>query len=50
MSKLNKYQILQLKQLWQNGSSARIRKRAHGILLSSKGYNIDDIADILEVH
>jgi len=50
VSKLNKNQIQQLKELWQNGSSVRIRKRAHGILLSSKGYRIDDIADILDVH
>jgi transposase len=50
VSKLNKDKILQLKQLWKNGSQARIRKRAHGIILSSKGYKIDDIADILEVH
>ena len=26
------------------------QRRAHGILLSSKGYSIDEIADILEVH
>jgi hypothetical protein len=50
VSKLNKDQIQQLKQLWLNGSSARVCKRAHGILLSSKKYSIDDIADILEVH
>jgi hypothetical protein len=36
VSKLNKDQIQQLKQLWLNGSSARVCKRAHGILLSSK--------------
>jgi len=28
----------------------RVRKRAQGILLSSKRYSIDKIADILEVH
>ncbi len=49
VSKLNKIQIKQLKQLWQNGHSTRVRQRAHGILLSSKRYSIDDIADILEV-
>lgn len=48
--KLNEDQIQQLKQLWQTGSSTRIRQRAHSILLSSKGYSIDEIVDILEVH
>ncbi len=48
--KLTKDQLQLLKELWQNGSSVKIRKRAHGIILSSKGYNIDDIADILDVH
>ena len=50
VSSLNSAQILQLKQLWQKNSSARIRQRAHGILLSSKGYSIDQIANILEAH
>lgn len=50
VSELNKDQVLQLKQLWQNGPSARIRKRSHGILLSSKGYKIDDMEEFLEVH
>lgn len=48
--KLNADQIQQLKQLWPTGSSTRIRQRAHSILLSSKGYSIDEIVDILEVH
>ena len=47
--KLKDEQIQQLKQLWPTGSSTRIRQRAHGILLSSKGYSIDEIANILEV-
>jgi len=50
VSKLKKDQIILLLQLWQNGYSIRIRNRAHGILLSSKGYNIDEISDILDVH
>ena len=39
-----------LKQLRANSPSAQIRKRAHGILLSSKKYSIDNIANILDVH
>ena len=48
--KLNQDQIQQLKPLWQTGSSTRIRQRALGVWLSSKGYSIDEITDILEVH
>jgi len=39
-----------LKQLNQRHPLNRVRKRAQGILLSSKRYSIDKIADILEVH
>ena len=39
-----------LKQINQTHPLDRARKRAHGILLSSKGYSIDKIADILDFH
>ena len=39
-----------LKQFNQRHPLDRVRKRAHGILLSSKRYSIDEIADILDVH
>lgn len=45
---LNGNQTL-LKDLKKNGCSARIRMRAHAILLSSRRYSIDEIADIFEV-
>jgi len=39
-----------LKQLNQRHPLNRVRKRAQGILLSSKRYSIDKIADILSTH
>jgi len=50
VSKLNQEQIQQLKHMWKTAQDARVRNRAHGIILSSKGYSIDDIVDILDVH
>jgi transposase len=36
--------------LLKNGKTFRLRMRAHAILLSSKKYSIDAIADIYNVH
>lgn len=47
---LNDENINTVINIMNNNSSARVRKRAHGILLSSKGYGIDEIANILDFH
>jgi transposase len=38
-----------LKKIWKTSSSSRERDRAQCILLSSKGYQIDQLAGIFEV-
>jgi len=38
----------ELKQLMKSSSSFRVRQRAHAILLSAKGYSIDQLADIFD--
>jgi len=38
-----------LREFSRNHASARIRQRAHAVLLSDKGYKIDRIADIFDV-
>lgn len=38
----------ELRRLHQESSSRRVRWRAHAVLLSAKGYSIDQIADIYE--
>ncbi|NJL59601.1 MAG: helix-turn-helix domain-containing protein [Desulfobacteraceae bacterium] len=43
---LNDEQISHLKELMKESDSARVRMRAHSILLSAEGYSIDEIADI----
>ena len=48
--KLRKEEEETLKHLWENSPSVQIRKRAHGILLSSEKYSIDDISNILACH
>ncbi|MGI9176071.1 MAG: helix-turn-helix domain-containing protein [Rhodothermales bacterium] len=39
----------QLRLLMHTSPNARVRQRAHAVLLSSKRYRIDQIADIFEV-
>ena len=46
VSPLDVDQINELKSLMKNSPKPRIRKRAHGILLSSEGFPIDEIAKI----
>lgn len=46
VSPLNEDQIGQLNDLIKNSGSARVRMRAHSVLLSSEGYGIDEIAHI----
>lgn len=48
VSPLNDGQLIQLNDLMKNSRSARVRMRAHGILLSSEGYSIDEIAHIYQ--
>lgn len=50
VSALSAAQIAQLKDLHRNGSTTRVRFRAHSILLSQRGYTINQIAAIYEVH
>lgn len=50
VSPLDKEQTVSLKYITANGSSARVRMRAQSILLSSKGYSIDETADIADVY
>jgi len=44
---LNEEQIGQLNDLMITSESARVRKRAHSILLSSEGFGIDHISCII---
>jgi transposase len=48
VSPLSKEQLSNLKELMKTSDSARVRTRAHRILLSSEGYSIDEIADIYQ--
>lgn len=43
-------QIKRLQQLMASDPCRRVRHRAHGILLSSQGRSIDEIAQIYQVH
>jgi len=47
---LDDEQVETLNNMMNNDSSARTRKQAHGILLSSKGYGTDAISDISDFH
>lgn len=46
---LNLEQQQDLKQLHRDGCSHRMRQRAHAVLLSAKGYSLDQAADVLGV-
>ncbi len=50
VSSLDDLQTQSLKNIIKNDKSARARMRAHAILLSSKGFSIDDIAFIIDAH
>jgi len=47
---LNEQEIELLEHLKESTPSKGVRKRARSLLLSSKGYHIDKIANILDVH
>ncbi len=47
---LNNSQIQSLKNLHKNNQSARVRMRAHSILLNSKLFTVNEIAKIYSVH
>ena len=47
---LNNIQIQSLKNLHKNHPSARVRMRAHSILLNSKSFNINEISVIYNVN
>ena len=50
VSPLNEQQINNLRALVKNSDKPRIRQRAHAILLSSKAFTLNEIANILEVN
>ena len=47
---LNKNQIQSLEHLLRNHLSARVRMRAHSILLNSKSFTVNEIAVIYDAH
>ena|SRR5215208_1387379 len=49
ITELREEEKKELKRLMKEDPSSRSRMRAHSILLSSKEYSIDEIADIYEV-
>lgn len=50
VSSVNKKQIKKLQDIMRNNSSFRVRTRAHAILLSARGFSIDDIVNIYQIH
>ena len=48
VSILNEDQVSELNETRNSSNNRRLRQRAHAIILSSKGYNIDEIAKIIE--
>lgn len=48
VDQLNEEQKQRLKDLMKTGPNARVRMRAHAILLSNRQYSVDQIADIFE--
>lgn len=46
---LSEKERLGLARLHRRGRSHRVRQRAHTVLLSAKGYTLDEIADALEI-
>lgn len=49
MDKISSTQLKKLKALRHSGGTYRERERAHAIILSHKGYSINQLADIFEV-
>jgi hypothetical protein len=49
VSDLTSEEIVELYELKENGHSDRVRTRAHAILLSARGYEINEIADIFQM-
>ena len=50
ITNLKKEDKIKLTKIMKTDEAHRVRVRAHSILLSSQGYNIDTIADIYQVH
>ena len=48
-SELTEEEAALLKSLYNESSDSRVRQRSHMILLSSKGYSINEISDIFGV-
>ena len=48
ISSLNDEQRQHLTRLMKTSTTFRVRQRAHAILLSAKGYSLDQLADIFE--
>lgn len=49
VSKLTTEQVKNLKDAMKNSPVSRVRVRAHAVILSDKGYKMDEIADICDV-
>jgi len=43
-------QVAQLEALWRHGPSPRVRMRAHSLLLSTRGWSMDAISTLYDVH
>lgn len=49
IEKISSNKLEKLKRLYDKGSDSRERKRAHSIILSMKGFSIDQISNIIDV-
>jgi transposase len=43
------FKLNRLKQMYKKGADSRQRQRAHSIILSMKGFSIDQISNIIDV-
>ena len=49
INEISQGKLEKLKYLYRKGDNARVRERAHSIILSNKDFTIDQIAKILDV-
>ena len=50
VSALSDAQRASLEQVYRHGSVHRLRQRAHAVLLSAKGFTLEQLAAMYEVH